>query len=95
VLGLGEREAIALAEELDADALLVDDEAARIEAQRRHIPIQGTLGILDLAAEHGLIDMPDAIQRLLQTNFRASKKLVDFFLARDVRRRKRETGIGE
>jgi predicted nucleic acid-binding protein len=52
-LGLGEREAIALAEEVGADVLLVDDEAARIEAGRRLIPVQGTLGVLDLAAEHG------------------------------------------
>lgn len=87
-LGLGEREAIALAEELHADALLVDDEAARIEASRRNIPIQGTLGILDLAAEHGFIDLSDAIRRLQSTNFRASRKLIQFFLDRDVERKK-------
>ncbi len=52
LLGAGEREAIALAEELAADVLLVDDEAARLEACRRNIPVQGTLGILDIAAEH-------------------------------------------
>src|ERR1700761_2278777 len=52
ILGVGEREAIALAQELTADVLLVDDEAARREAAGRHIPVQGTLGILDLAAEH-------------------------------------------
>jgi predicted nucleic acid-binding protein len=88
-LGLGECEAIALAEELDADALLADDEAARIEASRRDIPIQGTLGILDLAAEHRLADMPGAIQRLRHTNFRASKKLIQFFLDRNAQRKKR------
>lgn len=37
ILGPGEREAIALAQELSADVLLVDDEAARIEAERRDI----------------------------------------------------------
>ena len=64
ILGPGEREAIALAEELRADALLLDDEAARTEAARRNIPVQGTLGILDLAAEHDILaDLPDAIQR--------------------------------
>jgi predicted nucleic acid-binding protein len=94
-LGLGEREAIALAEELNADALLVDDEAARIEASRRNIPIQGTLGILDLAAEHGFSDLFDAIRRLQSTNFRASRKLIQFFLDRDAQRKKQKAERGE
>jgi predicted nucleic acid-binding protein len=62
VLDLGEREAIALAEELAADVLLADDGAARNEAARRNIPVQGTLGILDLAAEHDLADFSDAVR---------------------------------
>lgn len=88
VLGAGEQEAIALATELDADVLLVDDEAARREAQQRGIPVQGTLGVLDLAAEHDLVDLPDAIERLRSTNFRASRALLEFFLKRDAARRK-------
>ena len=88
-LGLGEREAIALSEELAADVLLVDDEAARFEAEKRKIPVQGTLGILDLAAEHGfLADLPGALEKLRDTNFRASKRLFNFFLDRDARRKK-------
>jgi predicted nucleic acid-binding protein len=94
-LGPGECEAIALAEELDADALLADDEAARLEAVRRNIAIQGTLGILDLAAEHSLADMSDAIRRLRHTNFRASKKLIQFFLDRDTLRKRRASERGE
>lgn len=90
VLGAGEREAIALTEELATDVLLVDDEAARLEAERRKIPVQGTLGILDLAAEHGLLaNFPEALERLRSTNFRASKRLFDFFLERDVQRKER------
>jgi predicted nucleic acid-binding protein len=89
VLGSGEQEAIALAEELTADVLLVDDETARREAERRGIPVQGTLGVLDLAAEHGFLpDLPDAIRRLRDTNFRASEKLLNFFLERDAVRKK-------
>ena len=95
ILGPGEREAIALAEELAADVLLVDDEGARSEAARRNIPVQGTLGTLDLAAEHGfLVDLPEAIQRLRNTNFRASEKLFEFFLERDALRTTRKAEQG-
>jgi predicted nucleic acid-binding protein len=55
MLGAGERHAIALAEELRADALLIDDRAGRREAERRLLPIQGALGLIDLAARHGFI----------------------------------------
>jgi predicted nucleic acid-binding protein len=89
VLDLGERETIALAEELAANLLLADDGAARHEAARRNIPVQGTLGILDLAAEHGLTDFSDALRRLMQTNFPASAKLIQFFMNRDAQRKKR------
>jgi len=43
-LGPGERDAITLAEELHADVLLVDDRAARREAERRRLPIQAHAG---------------------------------------------------
>ena len=90
LLGTGEREAIALALELTADVLLADDEAARIEARRRSIPVQGTLGVLDVAAEHSLLaDLPSVLQRLRNTNFRASQKLFDSLMERDALRKKR------
>jgi predicted nucleic acid-binding protein len=73
---------------LRADALLIDDRAGRREAQRRRLPIQGTLGLIDLAARHGFIDLPAAIERLRQTNFRADENLVQLILDRDLERRK-------
>lgn len=85
-LGLGEREAIALALELGADAILTDDHAARTEALRRQVPVLGTLGILDLAAEQGLVDFRVAVGKLLATNFRAGSKLIQYFLERDAAR---------
>lgn len=88
-LGRGEREAIALAQEVFADALLVDDEAARREAYRRNIPVQGTLAVLDLAASHGLVSFTAALQRLMATNFRASPRVIQFFLQRDAERSRR------
>ena len=50
-LGKGERDAILLAQELDADELIIDDMRGRREAQRRQIHLTGTLGVLRIAAE--------------------------------------------
>ena len=55
-LDLGEVAAIILAEELKADQLLIDERAARRVAKTRQLPIIGTVGILILAKERGLID---------------------------------------
>jgi predicted nucleic acid-binding protein len=45
-LDLGERAAIALAEAMRADLLLIDEAAGRAEAKRRHLRVTGTLGVL-------------------------------------------------
>jgi predicted nucleic acid-binding protein len=87
-LGSGECEAIALAEELGADGLLADDYAARVESASRGILVVGTLAILDLASEEGLLNLPSAMQKLMSTNFRAHRELVEFYLERDRVRRK-------
>lgn len=84
VLGPGEREAIALAEQLKADLLIMDDRDARREATRRSLRVTGTLGVLDEAAARGLIDLSKAIDRLEQTSFRASPAIL-----RLLRRRQR------
>jgi predicted nucleic acid-binding protein len=81
-LGAGEREALALAEELKADLLLVDDGKARREARRRGLAVTGTLGVLAAAAERGLVDLPEAIAALRQTTFRAPAALVEELLGR-------------
>ncbi len=49
----GERSAIALAEILHADLLLIDEAAGRAEAKRRHLRVTGTLGVLRVGAEPG------------------------------------------
>ena len=73
-LGSGEREVLALAEELRADLVLVDDQAARLEARRRHLRVTGTLGILRSAAELGMIDVPSVLKNLRATNFYSTKR---------------------
>ena len=55
VLDTGERDAIQLVQELQADLLLVDDGAARDAATIRGISIMGTVGILEHASIHGLL----------------------------------------
>jgi predicted nucleic acid-binding protein len=89
-LDAGECEAIALALELKADLLILDDRDARIEASRRSLVVIGTLRVLEDAAQLGLVDLPDALRRLQQTTFRASAKLLQDMLDRDEVRRKRE-----
>ena len=83
----GERQAIQLAEELGADLLLVDEQAARREAARRHLATSGTLGVLDLAADKGLVDFAQALQHLKQSSFYLSVSVEQFFLKRDAQRK--------
>lgn len=82
VLGVGEREAIALATELAADALLMDDRDGRREAERRSLAVLGTLRVLADGAEHGLLNLRVALDRLRETNFRADEQLFRRLLAR-------------
>jgi predicted nucleic acid-binding protein len=51
----GEAEAIALAIELKADELLIDERLGRREATRLGVPITGVLGVLLIAKQRGLI----------------------------------------
>jgi len=89
-LAAGEREAIMLAQAHRADALLLIDEGkGRREAQRRNLRITGTLGVLNDAAARGWVDLPSALERLRQTTFRASPRLLQSFLDRDAERKKR------
>jgi predicted nucleic acid-binding protein len=88
-LGEGEREAIRLAVEVSAEALLVDDRDARQEAQRLGVPVLGTLRVLADASEHGFADLAVAFARLRQTNFRASDQLLDQLLEHTTRRREK------
>jgi predicted nucleic acid-binding protein len=90
-LDAGEREAIALAEALRADALLLDERAGRREAERRKIRVIGTVRILDDAADAGLLNMPEALKRLQRFGFYLDDKLLQFLLARHSERERRKT----
>lgn len=75
-LDRGERAAIALAERVRADLVLIDEADGRIEASRRSLRVTGTLGVLRAAAGEGLIDVRSVLDRLATTNFYADEQLL-------------------
>ena len=85
-LDAGEREAIALAEELRADQLLLDDADARRAAARRNLPFIGTLGVLREAARRDLLDLRAALVQLQETTFYVDPELIRSLLDEDARR---------
>jgi predicted nucleic acid-binding protein len=80
-LDRGERNAIALAQHVGATRLIVDDDAARREAEKRGIPAIGVLGILVESARRGLLSLPVALASLRETSFYVSDELVEKLLA--------------
>ena len=52
----GEVEVMLLAQEIGADAVIIDDGAARRTAEYLELPLTGTLGILISAKRRGLLD---------------------------------------
>jgi predicted nucleic acid-binding protein len=77
----GERAAIALAAAINADLILMDDRAGAAVAYRRGFAVTGTLGVLDLGARRGLIDLAHAFERLRATNFRYRPEIMEALLA--------------
>lgn len=68
-IGQGEQEAFALALELNATAVLLDDRGAMVEAQRHNISTIPTFAILEQAASRDLIDLHYAVAAMRQTSF--------------------------
>ena len=80
-LDAGERAAIALGLSLHADLILIDERKGSSVAISKGFKTTGTLGFLDLASRRGLIDLREAIQRLLQTNFRYRPEIIHRILS--------------
>lgn len=76
----GERAVIALGSTLKADLILIDERRGYAAAVDKGFEVTGTLGILDLAAKRGLIDLPEAIERLKRTNFRCRQEVIESLL---------------
>jgi len=78
-----EREAICLAREVKAVAILMDDRKGRTEAMRCGLKVTGTIGLLEAAAKRGLLDFAKAIQKLQVTNARLDEELIQAVLERN------------
>lgn len=78
-IDVGEKAAIQLAVALHAD-LLMDDRKGVSAAERKGLRVTGTLGVLDIAAERGLVDFGQAIEKLERTTFRRPEALLDALL---------------
>ena len=70
-------DAIALAEELHAGLVLMDDAAGVRYALERGLTITGTLGVLVEAAQNGWVQIEAALSKLKGTDFRATPGLYE------------------
>lgn len=75
-LHAGERDAISLALNIQANALIIDERRGREEAEKRGLKVIGTLGVIAAAHESGLLDLTETFDRLRQTTFHVSPKLM-------------------
>ena len=80
-LDQGEAEAIALAKEISADQIIMDERFGRQIAESRGLQVIGTLGVLREASQRGLLNFPDAIKLLQMNGFHVAQRIVDKMLA--------------
>jgi len=74
----GEASAITLALESESSLLILDDNKGRKLARRLNLLFTGTLGIILKAKNVGIIpSIKPIIQKIQETNFRFSKKVLD------------------
>ena len=81
-LGAGERAAITLALSIHADMILIDERKGARVAIHKGFEVMGTLGILDRAAERGLVNLDYSLMKLKETNFRYRQEMLDALLAK-------------
>lgn len=83
LLDPGEAEAIALAEQLGARFLLIDELAGRKIARRRGVSVIGVAGMLLSAKASGAaVDVRPIIEELSSAGYRLSSRLVSGVLER-------------
>lgn len=90
VMDYGESESVILYKELKADFLLIDDKKARNIAENLNIECIGTLGILSIAKDKGLIsDLKSLFEKFL-----TNKRFYSIELLNSILTQKGENTIG-
>jgi predicted nucleic acid-binding protein len=89
-LDLGERQALALAQELHADLVLLDDKVARQLTRKELMKVKGTLGIVAEAAKVNLLDFVETIEHLRHTSMHLDQHVIDE-VVRDYKRWQQES----
>ncbi len=84
----GEAQAIALAKELQADVVLIDERKGRSVAKVLGLATVGTLTVLEMAAELGLLELGAAVHALRQTTFHIADEHIQAALVRDAARKR-------
>ena len=82
-LSLGEAEAIALAVKERAEYIVIDDRLARRRAESLNLNVIGTLRVLRMMFDNGLIDKEEflnSIEKLREVGFRISDKVIQTLL---------------
>lgn len=80
----GEASALAFASETEDCLLIVDDLKARKLTKQLNLKITGTLGVIHMAKEIGIIPfVRPVIDKLMATDFRISKRIVEELLKRN------------
>ena len=80
---------------MHADGLIIDEAEGRAFARERGLIITGTLGVLELAAARGMVQLSEAFIKLRRTTFHINEELLQRALARDALRRERARRQGE
>lgn len=91
----GELEAICLACEIKAAAVLMDDRAGRNAATFCGLNVIGTVGLLEEVGARRLSDLPQAMERLRRTNARLDPGLIQAALERDKARKQAQPDSGK
>lgn len=80
-LDLGEAESILLASEIKADALIMDERSGYKIAQKRGLPVIGTLTVLLMAKKRGMIkEVKPTLDEMIRKGRWYSKYVYNYFL---------------